>query len=176
MLLAVTQGRGAWTVQNADSFLTDAPVLRIEGSAADDDFTIRRSADNPSILEVLNGIFEIYSAPVTATRGSRSSGWVRRRAHRGQHPGPLNLPQGIFFDAGRATTISDPRGDEGLGRRHRHSRRADHLTIEDTRGGATQVITYESIEADDVINNLEEASTSRRSATRWVASSPMLAF
>ena len=176
VLLAATMGRGAWTVQNADAFLSDSPVLRIEGTTDDDDFTIRRSADEPSLVEILVGFSQVYSAPVTAIQKIEIIGdagddtLTIDSTH-----GPLNFHFGISFDAGSGTNDrlvlegtkvwgveTDTAGDETT------------LTIEDTRGGATQVITYESVE--DLDNSLAAGHHAREDRRRAGALLPHARF
>ena len=158
LLLAGTQGRGAWTVNGADAFLGDAPVIIINGTAGDDQFSIRRTPTNPSLIDIFVGAARIYSVPITAVERIEINGLGGNDTLTLESAaGPLNLPRGIVFDGGDGTSdqlilegskVWDTSSDTTAG--------ATTLTIEDTREGATQVVVYSNTET--VTNSLAEAS------------------
>src|SRR5438034_1188274 len=60
VLLAATLGRGAWTIQNADTFLDDRSVITIQGTAVRDFVELARNVATPSLLDVIvNGNIRI---------------------------------------------------------------------------------------------------------------------
>ncbi|MHB9080190.1 MAG: type VI secretion system tube protein Hcp [Pirellulaceae bacterium] len=65
MLVATTLGRGVWTANHLASRLVESSVARIvgedPGSAGEDRFLLRRSAENPLLLEVyVNGVRQSF--------------------------------------------------------------------------------------------------------------------
>ncbi|PYR44864.1 MAG: hypothetical protein DMF89_26665, partial [Acidobacteria bacterium] len=161
VLLAATLGRGAWTIQNADTFLDDRSVITIQGTAVRDIIELGRNAAKPSLLDVIvNGNIAI-SVPLSSVgKIEFFGGDGNDQLTVNSALGPISVPEGIVFHGG------DGNMDELFvkgSKVHEVSQESPvagqtKITIEDTRGGDKEVITYD-IAVEKPQNQLDEAST-----------------
>jgi len=162
VLLAGTQGRGAWTVGSADAFLSTPAVLRIDGGAGDDEFVIKRSETNASLVEVRVGLLGdlVYTASIdTLQKIEVFGGGGNDTLTIDSTNGALTLRDGISFDGGDGAgdrIVFEGRGVESKTSTVNGARTT--LKVFDARFAGVQNVTYESVTAGNVVDNLQAAT------------------
>ena len=107
-LFAGTQGRGAWSLRgDVASELGTASTLVIDGTAADDTFTITREAGNNLLVDIsVNSVTPVLTVPLDAIQsvvihtGGGSDQLIVDSSN-----GTLSFPDGISFDGDAGTTV-----------------------------------------------------------------------
>src|SRR5436190_1177741 len=101
VLLAATLGRGAWTIQNADTFLDDRSVITIQGTAGRDFVELARNVATPSLLDVIvNGNIAI-SVPLSSVgKIEFFGGGDNDQLTVNSALGTISVPDGIVFHGG----------------------------------------------------------------------------
>ncbi|MGH7341354.1 MAG: hypothetical protein ACREKH_12765, partial [Candidatus Rokuibacteriota bacterium] len=160
VLLAGTQGRGAWTILgDVAAFLGQESVLQVQGTAAADAFVVRRSPLNPSLVEVfVNSVSPVFTAPLTSLERIEFEGLGGNDTLEvDSSEGAITVPDGIMFDGGAGSDALVLNGGKTSSIDTDVAGAQTILTIVDHASDATQIVKYEGVEL--VTNNLPEAST-----------------
>ena len=166
VLTVATQGRGAWVLQNADVSLGQQSVLQLSAPAGQPELKVERSAANPAMLNVSVGGKVLFSAPILSFHSvdvvGSSTADNNDLLTIDTTNGPLPLPGGITFTGGPGIDVLTLAGGKVQSIDQQDTAGGHVITVEDTRGGATWVVTFKdfvetavgSIEADIITNNL----------------------
>ncbi len=100
VLLAGTNGRGAWTIRNVSNFTGLDPVLRITGTSSADAAVVAVDSTNPTLINVaLNGVLSTFQTSlinrIAFSGGDGSDSFALNFTG-----GALVPPAGIQFDGG----------------------------------------------------------------------------
>ncbi|HEX7094893.1 MAG TPA: hypothetical protein VF183_03360, partial [Acidimicrobiales bacterium] len=159
VLLAGTQGRGAWiTAGDARTILGDPGSLVIGGTSGDDTVLITRDGSNASLLDIyVNSALPVFSLPVDslssiAFAGSDGADTLTVDSSFG----PISLPGGIHFDGGDGTDTLILDGGKVVSDTQTTDAGVTQVQTVDYASGATQLVSYENVET--FTDNLPQAS------------------
>ncbi|HKI64387.1 MAG TPA: OmpA family protein, partial [Burkholderiales bacterium] len=159
VLLAGTQGRGAWiTAGDASTILGDPGALVIGGTSGDDEVLVLRDGANTSLLDVyVNSLLPVFTLPIDSVSSitfAGSDGADTLTVDSGF--GPISVPGGIHFDGGDGldTLILD--GGKVVSDTQTTDAGVTQVETVDFATGATQLVSYENVET--FTDNLPQAS------------------
>jgi len=159
ILVVGTQGRGAWTLQQADVVLAQHPVLTITGSdGVDDNVLLIRNSLNPALLDVtMNGSL-LYSAPILSLQKITFDGKGGNDTLTVDSSYGAILPaSGVSFTGGAGNDTLVLQGGKSAAVRSTSVALGGGVTKE-TRGidiahaGGTETVVFEDKAAADTIN------------------------
>ena len=144
LLLVGTQGRGSWTISNANVALAQKPVLTISGTDDPEAVVVSRNAANPEILEVRVNTKVVFTGSITSiskivfTGAGGTDSLTVDSAN-----GSISLSDGILFTGGDASdtlTLTGGNVDPSLTFPTTGASRTYSFT--DTRGGGVESVTF----------------------------------
>ncbi len=159
VLLAGTQGRGAWTTAgDARTILGDPGSLVIGGTSGDDTVLISRDGSNASLLDIyVNSALPVFSLPVDSVStitfaGSDGADTLTVDSSFGA----ISLPGGIHFDGGDGADTLILDGGKVVSDTQSTDAGVTQVETVDYASGATQLVSYENVET--FTDNLPQAS------------------
>ena len=173
MLVVGTQGRGAWTLSNANVVLAQQPVLTITGTAAAENVTIVRNAANASLLDVsVNGTKILETSVMSVSSIVFNGGGGDDTLTVDSTNGSIPLPGGIHFTGGAGADTLTLTGEAVQSVDTATAGSQNTYTVTDAQGGATEHVVFEDFTSgtDTFTNSLPTASVWERivdGLVRW---------
>ena len=146
LLIVATQGRGAWTLTEANVTLAEPSVLTINGTDAIETVVVSRNAANASLLEVtLNGRTILSTSVFSVARINFNGGLGNDSLTVDSTNGSISLSGGVHFvGGGGADTLTLRGGDV-----HAFDSTGNTYTVTDVVGGAQERVFFEDLTPGD---------------------------
>ena len=161
VLLAGTQGRGAWTLVSNDlnTIVGQESVLVIEGTDANDEILIQRRPTNAAIVDVFinSPVSPTFSLPISSFDRIEVQGMGGDDSLEvDSSSGAITAPGGIVFDGGSGTNTLTLSGGKVTTIETDTVGPQTVLTIHDRASHADEIVKYENVAS--YVNNLPQAT------------------